>query len=139
MIEVPGALHPLTIEYAPGETVAQARRADAAAHAGGNVLCFLPGAREIAAAIADCASRPARRRGCDLVPLHGSLDGDAQDAALSPRRRRGGRVILATNIAETSLTVPGVSVVIDTGLQKVARYDADRGVDRLTTERVTLD
>ena len=56
-------------------------------------------------------------------------------------RRAGGarRVIVATNIAETSLTVPGVSVVIDAGLHKVARYDADRGVDSLTTERITLD
>ncbi len=56
----------------------------------------------------------------------------------SPKRARR-RVIVATNIAETSLTVRGVSAVIDTGLQKVARYDADRGVDSLTTERITLD
>ena len=52
---------------------------------------------------------------------------------------RARRVILATNIAETSLTVPGVSAVVDTGLVKVARYDADRGLDALVTERVTLD
>ena len=49
------------------------------------------------------------------------------------------RIILATNIAETSLTVPGVSAVIDTGQVKVARYDADRGVDSLTLERMTPD
>jgi ATP-dependent helicase HrpB len=140
VIDVPGTLHPLTVEYAPGETVAQAV-ARVLPRTGGNILCFLPGAREIAAAIADI-----RRGGSldppdvDLAPLHGSLDGDAQDAALAePTPQAGRRVIVATNVAETSLTVPGVSVVIDTGLQKVARYDADRGVDSLTTERVTTD
>src|SRR5688500_20328552 len=60
-----------------------------------------------------------------------------QDAAISPVGHR--RIILATNIAETSLTVPGVSAVVDSGQVKVARYDADRGVDSLTLERITLD
>ena len=78
-----------------------------------------------------------QRPGIAVVPLHGSLDGDAQDAAISPSDGR--RIILATNIAETSLTVPGVSAVIDTGQVKVARYDADRGVDSLTLERITSD
>jgi len=77
------------------------------------------------------------RAGVAVVPLHGSLGGDAQDAALSPSEVR--RIILATNIAETSLTVPGVSAVIDTGQVKVARYDANRGVDSLTLERITSD
>src|SRR4030095_3650821 len=54
----------------------------------------------------------------------------------SPATRR---IIVSTNIAETSLTVNGVSAVIDSGLQKVASYDADRGVDALTTERITMD
>jgi ATP-dependent helicase HrpB len=74
----------------------------------------------------------------DVVALHGSLDSAEQDAALSPAATRR-RIIVATNVAETSLTVPGVSAVIDSGLHKVARYDPDRGVDSLTTERVTLD
>ncbi len=73
----------------------------------------------------------------EIVPLHGSLDNDAQEAAI--RATPGRRVILATNIAETSLTVPGVSAVIDTGQVKVARYDAERGIDSLTLERVTQD
>jgi hypothetical protein len=68
-----------------------------------------------------------------VLPLHGSLDADAQDLALRPSPRR--RVIVATNIAETSLTVPGVTAVVDSGLHKVARYDADRGIDSLETER----
>jgi ATP-dependent helicase HrpB len=73
----------------------------------------------------------------DLLPLHGSLNADAQDRAIGPGPRR--RVVFATNIAETSLTVPGVSIVIDTGLQKVARYDAERAIDTLVLERVTDD
>src|SRR6266508_6408413 len=73
----------------------------------------------------------------DVIPLHGSLDASAQDAALG--QATGRRIIVATNIAETSLTVPGVTAVVDTGLHKVARYDADRGIDSLETERITAD
>jgi ATP-dependent helicase HrpB len=136
IVDVPGALHPLSIEYAPSETVAQAA-SQLLPRTRGNILCFLPGAREIADAISSLGA-VARTADVDVVPLHGSLDGSAQDAALSPSPDRR-TLIVATNVAETSLTVPGVSGVIDTGLQKVARYDADRGVDSLTTERVTLD
>jgi ATP-dependent helicase HrpB len=135
VISVPGTLHPLSVEYAPGESVAQAVSARLP-NTTGNILCFLPGAGEIAAAIRE-TEPAARLHGVDLVALHGSLDAREQDAALRPEGPR--RVIMATNVAETSLTVPGVSVVIDTGLQRVARYDADRGVDSLTLERVTLD
>lgn len=135
VIEVPGTLHPMTIDYAPGQTVAQALGEMLPATTG-NVLCFLPGAGEIATAQRE-SEQMAREHHADLVTLHGSLDAKQQDAALAAGSRR--RITLATNIAETSLTVPGVSVVIDTGLQKVARYDADRAVDALTTERITLD
>jgi ATP-dependent helicase HrpB len=143
VIDVPGTLHPMTLDYAPGESVADALR-QVLPVTRGNVLCFLPGAREIAHAIA-AAEALARTSDVAVFALHGSLDAAAQDAALaadqglergSPARRR---LIVATNVAETSLTVPGVSVVIDTGLHKVARYDPDRGVDSLTTERITLD
>lgn len=136
IIDVPGTLHPMTIEYAPGQSVADAV-GQLLPSTRGNVLCFLPGAREIAATIAACEPI-ARSTGVQLVPLHGSLEAGDQDAALSPDDTPR-RVIVATNIAETSLTVPGVSVVIDSGLQKVARYDADRAIDSLTTERITLD
>src|SRR4029450_9071207 len=61
---------------------------------------------------------------------------DEQDPAVAPGGRR---VILATNIAETSLTVPGVDAVVDTGFHKVARYDAVRGIDTLTLERTPRD
>jgi ATP-dependent helicase HrpB len=135
VIQVPGSPHPLAVEYAPGETVPDAVRR-LIARASGQILCFLPGAREIERAHTDLAAF-AMSAGIDVVPLHGSLDGDAQDEAIRATPRR--RVILATNVAETSLTVPGVSTVIDTGQVKVARFDVGRGVDSLRLERVTLD
>ena len=126
----------MTIDHAPGESIADALQ-QVLPSTRGNVLCFLPGTRDIAAAIASCTPI-ARAHDVELVPLHGSLDASEQDRALSPDPARR-RVIIATNVAETSLTVPGVSAVIDSGLQKVARYDADRAIDSLTTERITLD
>jgi len=136
ILDVPGSLHPLAIEYGPGQTIASALN-EVLPRTSGNVLCFLPGAREIAAAISE-SHNVAGRYDAELVPLHGSLDATSQDRALSPSSGKR-RIIVATNIAETSLTVNGVSAVIDAGLQKVASYDADRGVDALTTQRITLD
>ena len=135
IITVPGAAHPLRVEYTPGQSVTQALDEMLPATRG-QVLCFLAGAGEIQRAVQDAVGVAARHE-VEIVPLHGSLDPDAQDRALQPSERR--RVVLATNIAETSLTVPGVAVVIDTGLQKVARYDAERAIDELVLERVTMD
>jgi ATP-dependent helicase HrpB len=135
IIDVQAAAHPLTVEYGEGESLAEAAR-NVLPRTSGQILCFLPGAREIDRA-GTGLSAIAASAGVELVPLHGSLDGEAQDAAISNVDHR--RIILATNIAETSLTVPGVSAVIDTGQVKVARYDAERGIDSLTLERVTLD
>lgn len=134
VIDVPGRLHPIEVSYAAAQSVADAAR-DALSATAGQVLCFLPGAAEIRRAIADV--QRVAGPSVDVVPLHGSLPADEQDAALQPSDRR--RVIVATNIAETSLTVPGVTAVVDTGLHKVARYDADRGIDSLETERITAD
>jgi ATP-dependent helicase HrpB len=135
VVDVPGTLHPIDVRYQPDSDVV-----DAAAlclrETSGDVLCFLAGAGEI-----DRAARDERWRrtdpGVEVLPLHGSLDAPAQDRVFAPAAAR--RVILATNIAETSLTVPRVSAVVDTGLQKVARYDSDRAVDSLDTERVPQD
>ena len=135
VLTVPGVPHPLTVDYAPAQSVGDAVR-ELVPRTQGQMLCFLPGRREIERAQAELTTWAAASR-LDVVALHGSLDGGAQDAAI--RASPGRRVILATNIAETSLTVPGVSVVIDTGQVKVARYDAERGVDSLSLERVTQD
>jgi ATP-dependent helicase HrpB len=134
VVDVPGRLHPLTVEHAPDESVATAASA-LLARTRGQVLCFLPGAREIEHAQRELVS--CLRGAAEVVPLHGSLDGEAQDRALAPADGR--RVIVATNIAETSLTVPGVSAVVDTGFHKIVRHDGARGIDSLTLERVSQD
>jgi ATP-dependent helicase HrpB len=134
VIDVAGRSHPIDVTYHAGQSVADAA-IGLLGETDGQLLCFLPGAAEIRRAISELQHKAGS--GVDVVPLHGSLDAGEQDLALrsSPRRR----VIVATNIAETSLTVPGVTGVIDAGLQKVARYDADRGIDSLETERITTD
>jgi ATP-dependent helicase HrpB len=134
VIDVPGRAFPIDVSYHPGQSVAAAA-SDLLQATDGQILCFLPGAAEIRRAVGELQHRVGAD--VEVVPLHGSLDGDEQDLALRPSRLR--RIIVATNIAETSLTVPGVTAVIDAGLQKVARYDADRGIDTLETERITLD
>ncbi|MGX4655486.1 ATP-dependent helicase HrpB [Micromonospora sp. SCSIO 07396] len=98
----------------------------------GDLLVFLPGAGEIGAVtrrLADLTDRVA------VLPLHGRLPAAAQDAALRPADRR--RVVLATSVAESSLTVPGVRVVVDAGLARVARTDLARGLGALVTVPVS--
>jgi ATP-dependent helicase HrpB len=133
-IDVPGRVYPLEVEHAPGQSVVDAA-AGMLRDVDGQLLCFLPGASEIRRAVADL--QPRVGAGVDVVPLHGSLTADEQDRALRPSAGR--RIVVATNIAETSLTVPGVTAVIDTGLHKVARYDPERGIDSLELERITAD
>jgi ATP-dependent helicase HrpB len=133
-IVVPGRMHPLAIDYRPGQPVAAAAW-ELVRQTTGSVLCFLPGAPEIDRATGDV--RAAVGAEADVLALHGSLPAEEQDRAIGGGPRR--RVILATNIAETSLTVPGVSGVIDTGLQKVARFDPDRAIDSLDLERIPAD
>ena len=131
VIRVEGRTHPLAIEYeAGGDAAAIASRE--IRNGARAVLCFLPGAREIRQAV-----DAIRAGGLDAVPLHGGLPPDEQDRALTPYPQP--RVIVATNIAETSLTVPGVTAVVDAGLQRVSRFDAARGLDVLVTERITRD
>lgn len=133
VVDVPGAQYPIDVRHCPDVTVVEAV-GEALRHGTGDVLAFLPGAREIEEARVAVTRRHVD---VDVVPLHGGLSADAQDAALHPSAAR--RVVLATNLAETSLTVPRVRAVVDAGLQKVARHDADRGLDRLDTERITAD
>jgi ATP-dependent helicase HrpB len=94
----------------------------------GDVLVFLPGMFEIRQAARQLEPR-ALERGLDVLPLHGDLPPDQQDAALTRGDRR--RVVLATNVAETSVTVEGVTGVVDTGLARLLVYDPAVGLDRL--------
>ncbi len=93
----------------------------------GDVLVFLPGAGEI-----DDVGRALHGLGVEVVPLHGSLPPAAQDRALRPGAGR--RVVLATNVAETSVTLPSVRTVVDAGLVRRVRHDPRRGLDRLQIE-----
>ncbi len=118
------------IEDQMADAVVRALRADA-----GSVLAFLPGAAEI------------RRTGTllkervdaatDVVALFGALDAETQDRAISPAPVGRRKVVLATSIAETSLTIEGVRIVIDSGLARVPRYEPDVGLTRLETVRVS--
>ncbi len=132
VIDVPGRPHPVEVRYEPRAALAEAVRS-VVASPGGHVLCFLPGAPEIRRAQAELAGLAGAR----VLPLHGTLSSEEQDLALAPSGER--KVILATNVAETSLTVEGVTDVIDSGQVKVLRYDAARGLDRLELERIPAD
>jgi ATP-dependent helicase HrpB len=99
----------------------------------GDVLVFLPGAGEIRRT----AERLHRTVSADVVSLHGNLSGEEQDRAIRPSPRGHRKVVLATSIAETSLTIEGVRVVIDAGLSRVPRYSARTGMARLATVRVS--
>jgi ATP-dependent helicase HrpB len=136
IVDVPGALHPLDVRHTADLTLPAAVDV-CLREARGNVLCFLPGAGEIGRASRDLAAAWRGDPPAEVVELHGSLDASSQDRAIEASRSR--RVILATNIAETALTVPGVDAVVDSGLHKVARYDPERAVDSLETERITRD
>lgn len=98
----------------------------------GDVLVFLPGAGEITAIVGRLAGH---RDSVDVLTLHGRQTGGAQDAVLRPGPRR--RVVLATAVAESSLTVPGVRVVVDAGLARSPRMDHARGLGSLVTVRVS--
>src|SRR4029077_4332542 len=102
----------------------------------GDVLAFLPGAREIRRVHSSLAAAqlPAA---VEVLPLFGDLPGEQQDAALAPAPRGARKVVLATNIAETSLTIPGVRVVVDSGLARRASFDPVSGMSLLTTQRIS--
>ncbi len=98
----------------------------------GDILVFLPGAGEIRRVDAVLGDHPAAR-GVLIAPLYGDLSQEAQDQAIRPCRDGGRKVVLATSIAETSLTIDGVRVVVDGGQMRVPRFDPGSGMTRLTT------
>ena len=114
--------------------------ADAAEHAlranSGSLLVFLPGAAEIRRTETLLKER-VRKANVDIVALFGALDASEQDRAISPAPPGHRKVVLATSIAETSLTIEGIRVVIDSGLSRVPRYEPDVGLTRLQTVRVS--
>jgi len=101
----------------------------------GSVLAFLPGQREIERTAERIAGGVAADT--DIVPLYGNLDGKAQDAAIRPAPADRRKVVLATSIAETSITIDGVRVVVDSGLSRLPKYEPATGITRLETVRVS--
>ena len=139
-----GRTFPVEIEYLPyrssqngppvWETAAEAFRNFVSNGGEGDVLVFMPGGFEIAQTIeAICSASEAR--GYIVLPLHGELPPRDQDAAVARYDRP--KVVVATNVAETSITIDGVRLVIDSGLARLARYDANRGINTLLVERIS--
>jgi ATP-dependent RNA helicase HrpB len=146
VVEASGTLHPVDAVWCPPaapvapphgsrvdprllDAVADTTRR-ALAETAGDLLVFLPGAAEIGAVAGRLAGVDA-----DVRPLHGRLPAAEQDAALAAGPRR--RIVLSTDVAETSLTVPGVRTVVDAGLARVPRFDVSRGLGALVTVRVS--
>jgi ATP-dependent helicase HrpB len=100
----------------------------------GDVLVFMPGAFEIRKTMEAIARRPWSKEFL-VLPLYGELPPDKQDAAVSRQGRR--KIVVATNVAETSVTIDGVCIVIDSGLARVADYDARRGINTLTVQKIS--
>ncbi|HZM05264.1 MAG TPA: ATP-dependent helicase C-terminal domain-containing protein [Candidatus Saccharimonadales bacterium] len=100
----------------------------------GDILVFMPGMGEINATIGACRAAETNER-LALIPLHGELPPEEQDAAFAPNRLR--KVVVATNVAETSVTIDGILHVIDSGLARIARYDAERGIGTLSIEAIS--
>ncbi len=103
----------------------------------GDILVFMPGAYEIARTIDEIRRALGReqRDGVVVLPLHGELPPEEQDRAFIPTPYR--RIIVSTNVAETSVTIPGIRYVVDSGLARIARYDPERGLDTLRVEPIS--
>ena len=140
-----GRSHPVRIEYLPKavnfendamwEVAARECERVAGASASGDMLVFMPGAYEINRTVqAIQASRALRDFVC--YPLHGELPPEQQDRAVARYDTR--KIIVSTNVAETSLTIDGVTTVIDCGLARVARFDPHRGINTLLVDKISV-
>ncbi|MER9402716.1 ATP-dependent helicase HrpB [Mesorhizobium caraganae] len=141
VIESAGRAFPVDIRYderpagVPVEDAMAKAIRSALAEESGSVLAFLPGQREIERTAERLQDRLSADT--DIVPLYGQLDNRAQDAAIKPAPPGRRKVVLATSIAETSITIDGVRVVIDSGLSRLPRYEPASGLTRLETVRVS--
>lgn len=151
VVEARGAAHEVEVVWAPparplrpphGMRVDPALPAHVAsvvrralAERSGDVLCFLPGVGEIARVAGQLGNLEELGEGIDVLQVHGRAPAAVQDAVLAPGARR--RVVLATSVAESSLTVPGVRVVVDSGLAREPRVDHARGLSALATVRAS--
>ena len=118
------------IEQQMADVLVRALRTEA-----GSILAFLPGMAEIRRTRALLEGRT--DAATDLVPLYGALEGGEQDRAIAPAAAGRRKIVLATAIAETSITIEGVRIVVDSGLARVPRYEPDVGITRLETVRAS--
>jgi ATP-dependent helicase HrpB len=126
-----GRLHPVEIRHLDRETPVATAVRRALAETSGDVLVFFPGVGEIERA----SQALAGEKDLAVLPLYGDLPAERQDEVLRPLDRR--KVVLATNVAETSVTVEGVTAVVDTGLVRRMRYDPSTGLDRLELGKIS--
>jgi len=126
--------HPVDFEREPVWEVAARECARVAIRSPGNLLVFMPGAYEINRTVQAVQNEKALREFL-VLPLHGELPPEAQDRAVARYDRR--KIIVSTNVAETSLTIDGVTAVIDGGLARMARYDPHRGINTLLIEKIS--
>ena len=141
VLESEGRAHPVDIRWADygDQRSAPEQAADAAERivnsgAEGDLLLFMPGMGEIASTIN--ALRAARlAEPCVFLPLHGDLPPEDQDRAFQSFDRR--KIVVATNVAETSVTIDGIRHVVDSGLARIARHDAERGIQTLSIEPIS--
>lgn len=139
-----GRMFPVDIHYAPKRIDFQHRPVwDAAADAfetaiksgaEGDVLVFMAGAYEISRTVEAIRVKPCAKE-FSVLPLHGGLPTHEQDAAVGANPKR--KVVVSTNVAETSITIDGIRIVIDSGLARIARYDPNRGIDTLMIEKIS--
>ena len=140
LAESEGRMFPVDVRYLrhslsePFEAVAAQQVTAALEQTGGHVLIFLPGQREIFRAARQLDSL-VRERDLSLLPLHGELPLGEQQAVLQPGAKR--KVVLATNVAETSITIEGVTAVIDSGLARRQHFDSALGLNRLDVCRIS--
>ncbi len=142
VIESEGRAWPVETRYRPRDPRAQVEDEvvrvvmEALRGETGSMLVFLPGQREIVRTAERLRER-IEDVTVDIAPLYGAMERTAQDLAVSPARAGRRKIVLATSIAETSLTIEGVRVVIDCGLARVPRFEPDLGLTRLETVRVS--
>jgi ATP-dependent helicase HrpB len=139
-----GRMFPVETNYSPKridfrhhpvwEAAADAFEKAIESGAEGDVLVFMPGGYEISRTVEAIRARKCARSFA-VMPLHGELSARDQDAAVGECDQR--KVVVATNVAETSITIDGIRIVIDSGLARIARYDPNRGIDTLLVERVS--
>ena len=133
IVRAEGRMFPVETRYLGGVSMSAAI-SRALKETDGDILCFLPGEGEIRRASESCRQLSAA---IDVLPLFGSLPKDEQDRVFEPSSRR--KVILATSIAETSVTIEGITCVIDSGLMRVPRFSPSTGMSGLVTLPLTQD